>query len=100
MDIKTAPDAHKLVCKKLHYEYHEEGRDILQKGGESDKFYLIIEGAVSVLNLYEEKVKDEETGEERIIECEEELANLDKGDHFGEIGIIKNQVRAATIRAT
>ena len=50
--------------------------------------------------MYEEKIKDEETGEERIQEVEEELANLDKGDHFGEIGIIKNQVRAATIRAT
>jgi CRP-like cAMP-binding protein len=90
MDIKTAPDAHKLVCKKLHYEYHEEGREILVKGGDSDKFYIIIEGAVSVINIFEEAIKDEETGEIRTNEIEEELANLDKGDHFGEIGIIKN----------
>ena len=98
MEIKQATEAHKLVCRRLHYEYWDEGRDICVKGDESDKFYIIIEGQVQVLIPVEEKVIDEETGEERIIEIEEDIAQLNKGDHFGEIGLIKNQVRSATIR--
>ncbi len=69
-----------------------------QKGDESDKFYIIIDGRVSVLVASEERIVDQETGEERTVEVEDEIAQLEKGEHFGEVGILKGQTRMANIR--
>lgn len=98
IELKNSTEAHKLCCKKLQYEYHEEGRDVCQKGDESDKFYIIIDGRVSVLVASEERIVDQETGEERTVEVEDEIAQLEKGEHFGEVGILKGQTRMANIR--
>ena len=49
MEIKSATDAHKFCCKKLFYEFHEEGRDMITIGDDSDKFYILLDGEASVL---------------------------------------------------
>ncbi|MGD9002481.1 MAG: cyclic nucleotide-binding domain-containing protein, partial [Anaerolineae bacterium] len=61
------------------------GQVILQEGSSSRELYLILEGLVEVVKLYE--------GEEVV------LATRGLGDFFGEMGIIEERPRFATIRA-
>ena len=99
MEIKSATDAHKLCCKKLYYEFHEEGRDVITIGDDSDKFYIILEGEASVLVPFTEQVKNE-NGNFELIDSEEEIRLLSSGEHFGEVGVIKDIKRSATVRTT
>ena len=91
MEIKSATDAHKLCCKKLFYEFHEEGRDVITIRDDMDKFYILLEGEVSVLVPFIviiEQVKGENCHFE-LVNSEEEIRLLSSGENFGEVGVIK-----------
>jgi CRP-like cAMP-binding protein/cytochrome P450 len=59
---------------------------VIRQGGDPDKFYVIVSGTAEVVNHHFD-------GEDIL------LATLGPGDYFGEIGILKNQPRMATVRA-
>jgi serine phosphatase RsbU (regulator of sigma subunit) len=61
------------------------GQVILQEGSSGRELYLVLEGLVEVVKLYE--------GEEVL------LARRGPGDFFGEMGLIEERPRFATIRA-
>jgi cytochrome P450/CRP-like cAMP-binding protein len=62
------------------------GTDIVRQGGASDRFYLIVRGEVDVVNEHPD-------GRERLV------CSLGGGDYFGEIGILQDRPRTATVRA-
>lgn len=62
------------------------GETIVRQGGPADKFFIVVEGQVEV-------VRDED-GQERPI------ASLGRGHFFGEVSIMRDLPRAATVRAT
>lgn len=62
------------------------GDEIVRQGDMADKFYIIVEGRVEV-------VEENEDGSERVIE------HLGSGDYFGEIGLLEGGFRVATVRA-
>lgn len=64
----------------------EPGQTIITEGTEADAFYIIASGAVDVF-------KRMEGGEVQV-------ARLERGQFFGETGIIQNIPRTATVRAT
>jgi hypothetical protein len=74
------------VNKRLRPLLYERGDIILQQGSNSDKFYIIKEGHVSVIR----RTRDDE---------EAELARLGPGDVFGEMGILTGNRRTADVRA-
>ncbi|HFE66966.1 MAG TPA: cyclic nucleotide-binding domain-containing protein [Chloroflexi bacterium] len=93
-------DALELIEEALPWELtEEEGRTavktaeqyapheaIICQGDEADKFYIIIEGFVTVSHTGDD-------GREYI------LAHLTSGDYFGEIGLLDGSSRIATVRA-
>jgi cAMP-dependent protein kinase regulator len=67
-------------------EYFPAGSVIIRQGDIPDKFYLITKGRVEV-------VRREAGGEETVINV------METGDFFGEIGLLQQSLRVATIRA-
>ena len=63
----------------------DEGEVVVRQGGPADKFFVIVEGEVEVVR--------EEDGQV------ETLAHLGGGQFFGEMAIMYDQPRAATVRA-
>ncbi len=63
------------------------GRDVFREGDPGDKFYIIARGTLTVW------VNATEDGEKQI-------RTLDDGDHFGEIALIEDTARTATVRTS
>ncbi|RJO63222.1 MAG: Stp1/IreP family PP2C-type Ser/Thr phosphatase [Myxococcales bacterium] len=61
--------------------HHQKGDMIIREGERGDRLYIILSGAVDILkdNVY--------------------LTTLERGGHFGEMALIENSVRSATVRA-
>jgi ATP-binding cassette subfamily B protein len=74
------------IASNFILEDFEAGAVLMKQGDLSEKFYIIFRGSLDVLKV------DSEGHESRI-------AILDEGDHFGEIAVIKNVPRSATVRA-
>ncbi|MBI3965211.1 MAG: ATP-binding cassette domain-containing protein [Chloroflexi bacterium] len=74
------------VADRFVTERFAEGATIATEGDEGDKFYIIVRGSVAV-------TKASPTGEQR------QLAVLQPGDFFGEIALVEDVPRTATIRA-
>jgi cytochrome P450/CRP-like cAMP-binding protein len=59
---------------------------VIRQGEQAENFYVIVSGDAEVLN-------EHSSGEDIV------LAKLSAGDYFGEIGILQNRARTATVRA-
>ncbi|TXK83534.1 ABC transporter transmembrane domain-containing protein [Paenibacillus sp. N3.4] len=79
------PDALQEISQSFATERFEAGVLVVEQGDEGDKFYIIVRGTVDVL------IRDAETGESR------KVAALEDGDHFGEIALMYNVPRSASI---
>lgn len=73
------------IRREMGTEHFEENRIVMNQGDKGDKFYIIVRGRVEVvlnINHSEEKL----------------LAILEDGDYFGEMALLKEIPRTATIR--
>ncbi|NTU81935.1 MAG: cyclic nucleotide-binding domain-containing protein, partial [Chloroflexales bacterium] len=74
------------VTRQIDRLTYEPGQPIVRKGGHADYFYIITKGKVEV-------VLDQPGGGEMIAEL------LGEGQYFGEIGLMGDGTRRATVRA-
>jgi len=82
------PDTIEQVAERMSMEMHAAGQFIVRQGDVGDKFYLIREGSVDVF-LNDESARGGMRFDRIMVE----------GDYFGELALMKNQPRAATIIA-
>ena len=82
------PDMLEEIAERMSMEQFVAGQFIIRQGDEGDKFYLIREGSVDVF-LNDENGPRGMRFERMMME----------GDYFGELALMKNQLRAATIIA-
>jgi ATP-binding cassette, subfamily B, bacterial len=67
-------------------EQWAHGREVIREGDPGNKFYIVVRGRLSV-------TKKTPSGEAK------ELAVLETGDHFGEIALLENVPRTASLRS-
>ncbi|MED4783698.1 ATP-binding cassette domain-containing protein [Brevibacillus choshinensis] len=78
----------KEISNLFNTENYGVGQTIIHEGEPGEKFYLIARGRVEITK----STPDTETGQIR-------LAVLEDGDHFGEIALLENVPRTATVSA-
>lgn len=81
-----AEDAFIRVLGSLRLKRHTDGERIITEGESGDSFFMLADGVVVV----SKKIKDKETT----------LAHLHQGAVFGEMALVSNAPRAATVTAT
>ncbi|MBL8481744.1 MAG: ATP-binding cassette domain-containing protein [Rhodocyclaceae bacterium] len=74
------------LAPRFATEMYPAGRDVIQEGDPGDRFYLIARGRLDVLKR--------SGGVES-----KRLATLADGDHFGEVALLRDAPRNATVRA-
>ncbi len=82
-DIVQLKIAHSAGVTQEHYE---PGDDIFRQGDLGDRLYIIIKGRCDVLRVIDGR--------------EQTLANLGPGEYFGEMALLNQTTRGATIRCT
>ena len=78
----------KECCQCLKYQFHHAGSYVFKTGEKGDYFYIIFDGEVSI------------TAKNDKDEILEEICRLGSGGSFGELAIIKDQPRSATIQCS
>lgn len=78
-------DIHFACCKYMQHEFHPANSLIIKQGDSGTKFYIILEGKISV-------IFENEDGTQNI------LAELGQGDSFGERALILGVARACSVR--
>ncbi|GEM_PF-323440 len=74
------------ISENCELQTYEAGEAIVNQGDLAEKFYVITQGHVKVVNITDE-------GQEILI------GYLHTGDYFGEVGLLQSHPRTATIRA-
>lgn len=75
------------LCDTLKEEEYTKGSYIVKQGDQGDRFYIIAEGKLTA-----EKKESPTAEPKKVFEYHE-------GDYFGEIALVKNTVRQASIKA-
>lgn len=75
------------MCDALQQETHKEGDKIVVQGEAGDKFYILEEGECSCMKVYTPGSPPQE------------VLKYKPGDYFGELALLNNEVRAATVIA-
>jgi CRP-like cAMP-binding protein len=76
-----------LLLSRLRQECHPPGKAIVRQGEVGDRFYIVRRGHVEV-------TQRDEQGMTQVVN------QLDRGDTFGEVALLRDQPRNATCRAT
>ncbi len=72
-------------ANQFRSEFFDAGQDVIVQGQAGDKLYLIVRGTVDVLARDGAGV-------------EQQVDHLEDGDHFGEMALLLEQPRSATVR--
>jgi uncharacterized protein YhbP (UPF0306 family) len=82
------PDAplSEAIMAAMQDQHAEAGELVVRQGGPADKFFVVVDGEVEVVR--------ETAGQESVV------ATLGPGNFFGEIAIVRDQPREASLRAT
>ncbi|HEY1721066.1 MAG TPA: ATP-binding cassette domain-containing protein [Magnetospirillaceae bacterium] len=75
------------VARLFTTEQHPAGRTIMHEGDHGDRFYIVVRGSVEIVK-----------GLENEGATPRRLAVLEDGDHFGEIALLQDVPRTASVR--
>ena len=104
------------ILSKMEFENYEESHILFYQGDPSKKFYIILKGNIIVLiknkrktgtGQYKEKVLKDHLKNPRLFDQKKEgfflhqiVNEINEGEGFGELGIIQNSTRLATLITT
>jgi NADH dehydrogenase len=90
LDVLLPPELVQLKLggsRGIHREHFEPGQEVFRQGDLGDRIYIILEGRVEVV-----RSEAGERGNER------RLAELGPGESFGEMALLNESTRTATVR--
>ena len=87
--ILSTIDAYELgqICDAVHSQKANKGDYIIKQGDKGDKFYILDEGEAFAAKIFNE-------GEQ-----EHNVKDYKKGDYFGELALLRDEPRAASVIA-
>ena len=91
--LKTVADR----CTEMNFA---KGADVVRQGEEGDAFYVVTRGTADVLRYPEDARDAADDDDERSTAPPKLLAQLGKGQSFGERALLKNDTRFASVRVT
>ena len=74
------------IASNIETREYPVGEKIVSQGDEGHEFFMIVRGAVDVMRVLEDQ--------------SEKLSHMTAGSYFGEVSLLKRQVRNATVIAT
>lgn len=89
LKLEHSEAVHMECCKYMRYEMAFENSYVFNYGDQADKFYILVEGSVEV------RIPDPDNKKILI-----KIADLATGQSFGELALMKNQPRMASIYCT
>ena len=84
------PEDMRIACETMEQQKYKKGDDIIRQGEKGDTLYLLQTGSVVITR----KVNPRDENEEPTV-----LAKLPKNTHFGEIALLTEEPRSATVTA-
>ena len=84
-EVASAPAMAASTLAPLEHQQFPEGAVIVRQGTVADRFFIVVDGEVAVLR--------EDRGKER------QIATLSRGQFFGEMALLRETARTATVRA-
>lgn len=97
---KYDKDTIEQICKHMMYQSAEKNETLFDIGSLGDTFYIILKGSVEVwINIPKtiEEIKPDGSVESRTERILTNVRTLQAGNSFGELSLLENQPRAATI---
>lgn len=79
------------ICRKKSFR---DGSVIIREGDRGDEMFVVMEGEVGISRRIETELPGG-----RKVSFEKKLAVLGPGAYFGEVAVLENDVRSATVRA-
>mmetsp|Transcript_15697 Transcript_15697/g.28641 ORF Transcript_15697/g.28641 Transcript_15697/m.28641 type:complete len:461 (-) Transcript_15697:15-1397(-) len=92
LNQQNSGSLHEQCCRLITLQHFPAKSVIVNIGGPGDAFYIVLKGRLSVL-LFKKRKNDEEE------ETYREVGELHPGDSFGELALLTNAPRSATIKA-
>lgn len=93
------PHIHIACCQVMKVAYFQQGEVVFHCGDAGDSFCVILKGCVEVLvpgfKLSKEVMQESRAAREEDLV---QVATLDAGAAFGELALLSNEVRAATVK--
>lgn len=86
---QVSPEVLEDIAILFNTERFASGDTIIEEGARGEKFYILIRGKVEVLKRVVGELEEQQR----------QVAVLEDGDHFGEIALLQNVPRTATIKA-
>ncbi|GIP15698.1 multidrug ABC transporter ATP-binding protein [Paenibacillus montaniterrae] len=86
---QISPEVLEDIAMLFNTERFASGATIIEEGARGEKFYILIRGKVEVLKQVVGELEEQQR----------QVAVLEDGDHFGEIALLQNVPRTATIKA-
>lgn len=86
-DSKMDKETQFQLVSRLERRHYKAGEVIIKQGEDADSFYVLVNGTVEVER-------------ERPHRPLQSIATLNKGDYFGEIGLLEGVKRTASVRAS
>ena len=88
VDIFSTMDQYEVsqICDALILKKYKKGEIVIKQEDSGDNFYIVEEGVLEATKLFKGNNKEEEV-----------VMKYEKSKYFGELALIKNEPRAATI---
>ena len=98
--VENGMDTHENCCKYMGAEFFQTGSTVFELGTAGSKFYIILKGSVGIfVNIPKTIEEINEKGEttQHVEYFLTDVRTLQMGASFGELALIDNRPRAATV---
>lgn len=90
---------HQNICSQITYEFHKANEIVIKQGDKGDCLFYILRGIVNIKlsKKIDTGIKSDTENKEQTVLIESIIKTLEKGEIFGELSLIYDTPRSATV---